>query len=204
MRKYILMLIVSVGLMAQSPELKVKMPEWRPKIVLQHASGSPKEVIFYDNLVPMKRMRFFQNGNPLEETDLALYDDKIVPQGASVIFNEKGHLQARMQYENGLLEGECIECRENKEVLRTCHFKNGKMHGDAVGYFEGGSVQEKATYQEGVMHGDHEVYYDNGNKKYAETFVKGKKHGEAISWFENGSVKEKALYAFGPVFSTAS
>ncbi|MEM8728161.1 MAG: hypothetical protein AAGE99_05645 [Chlamydiota bacterium] len=61
-------------------ELQVRMPEWRPNIVEQFQNGSPRIVVFYcENEQgieePIKKMVFFENGHPMEETDLISVDE---------------------------------------------------------------------------------------------------------------------------------
>ena len=62
-------------------ELRIRMPEWRTKIVQQFSNGTPQFVLFYaenDNEIEeaVKQIQFFENGRPLEETDLITVDEK--------------------------------------------------------------------------------------------------------------------------------
>ena len=61
-------------------ELKVRMPEWHPKVLEQFQNGAPKLVVFYfenDQGIeePVKRIHFYESGRPMEETDLTFVDE---------------------------------------------------------------------------------------------------------------------------------
>src|SRR3990167_7498034 len=56
-------------------ELRGRKPEWRPNIYEKYPNGVPKLVFFYEEddrgeEVAVKRILFFENGRPTEETDL--------------------------------------------------------------------------------------------------------------------------------------
>ena len=110
-----LALITSSLLAAPEPAplkhaLKMRAPEWRAEIVQVFAHGGPKEMIFYgpnnDGVeLAQKKVLLQENGRPLEEIDVTIVDDKIVKQGLSVKFTDKGELAQFAEYEDGKLNG---------------------------------------------------------------------------------------------------
>ncbi|MCB1110616.1 MAG: hypothetical protein KDK64_06500, partial [Chlamydiia bacterium] len=109
---------IDVQVMPVATELRVRMPEWRPKVFEQFPNGAPKLVMFYsenDQGVEeaVKRIHFYEGGRPMEETDLTVVAEKspgfevwkstTVPHGVSVRFRETGEVERIAYFDHGLL-----------------------------------------------------------------------------------------------------
>src|ERR1700719_1446983 len=61
-------------------EMKLRQPNWRPKILESYANGNPQKVLFYEPIgagieQPVKQVIFFQNGRVQTEMDVHLISD---------------------------------------------------------------------------------------------------------------------------------
>ena len=197
-------------------ELKARLPEWRPRIYEQYPNGSPRLVVFYgenekgeDEAV--KRIHFFENGRPFEETDLAIVDEKspgyetwkstVVPHGVSVRFRENGEIERIGYYDHGLLHGPLKVFFTKGRVQHLTHYKNGIPHGKILSYHENGKILAEGNYLEGKLEGDYTRYYETGEREALFPYQNGVIHGKAIEWYENGKEKANRYYKEGGLHS---
>ncbi|MFZ4099607.1 MAG: toxin-antitoxin system YwqK family antitoxin [Chlamydiia bacterium] len=79
--------------------------------------------------------------------------------GESLVWDEEGHLIARIPYDRGAL------------------------HGIEQHYYPSGSTQESIPYVKGLLHGTREAYSPNGELLQRQDFDQGQPHGHAESWW---------------------
>lgn len=197
-------------------ELKVRMPEWRPNIAQQFPNGAPQLVIFYsenDNGIeePVKRIQFFENGRPMEETDLTTVDEKspgyenwkttVVPHGVSVRFRESGDLERIGYFDQGLLHGPMKVFYPKGQLNHVTTFNHGKPEGKIYSYHENGQTLAEGQYEDGKQSGDYVRYYSSGEREVLIPYVEGEVHGKMIEWYENGNEKTECHYVNGKLHS---
>ena len=81
--------------------------------------------------------------------------------GTSQVWDEDGHLMARIPYQNGVLQG------------------------TSTYYFPSGTVQCLIDHVKNMEDGDQIEYYPNGNMKSRTRFEKGRRKGQSFGYFDN-------------------
>ena len=161
-------------------ELKKRMPEWMPRIVKHYENGSPEIVIFYEEdeeevMQPVKRIRFYEDSKPLEETDLTQvvegspgyqkFSSTVVPHGMSVYFSPQGSIKEIFFFDRGLLHGTCSKYYSDGHLHSSMIYKQGEPDGEAVRFYEDGKKAEECIYRSGKLEGDYISYFPNGNQQ---------------------------------------
>ena len=197
-------------------ELKLRMPEWRPHLEEQYPHGGPKLVLFYaendaGEEVAVKRIHFYENGQPLEEADLIkveesspgyeFWQDTIVPHGVSIHFRETGEVEKMSYFDRGLLHGPTKAFYPSGQLQHLSPFKQGIPHGKICSYHENGQVAGEGLYQEGELEGDYLRYYPSGGREALVPYTSGDIHGKVVEWYENGNEKTLKYYSKGKLQS---
>ncbi|MBF5059556.1 hypothetical protein NEPTK9_001070 [Candidatus Neptunochlamydia vexilliferae] len=200
-------------------ELRMRMPEWRPKVLEQYPNGTPKLVIFYtDNEMgeeeAVKRIHLFESGRPFEETDLTTVSEDspgfkewkgaIVPHGASVRLRENGEVEKIAFFDRGLLHGPMKVFHSKDQVQHITTFNQGKPEGKLYSYHKNGKLAAEGEYEEGKLVGDYTSYYESGNREVLIPYVDGEIHGKMIEWYEGGSERAEYQYVRGKLYSEGS
>ena len=169
--------------------LRVRKPEWIPKIVSAFEDGTPEVVMFYeeDDLGverAVKRMHFYQGGALFQETDLTEVDENsegykawgstIVPHGVSVRLGKGANIETWSDFHEGLLDGWTKVFDPNGTLRDERFFNRGKAEGKRCVYDEKGQLSEECDYANGALHGPYISYYPNREKKRLVPYVHGK------------------------------
>lgn len=197
-------------------ELKKRMPEWMPKIVKHYESGSPELVIFYEEdenevLQPVKRIRFYEDSKPHEETDLIhvaegspahqKYSTTIVPHGVSMHFSPQGSIKEVLYFDRGLLHGTCMKYYLNGDIHSSMVYNQGERNGEAVRFYENGKKAEECTYRSDKLEGEYISYFQNGNQEKIIPHTNGKPHGRAVHFYENRQIRHYFNFVEGELQS---
>ena len=200
-------------------ELKVRMPEWRPKVFEQFPNGAPKLVLFYlendrGEEEAVKRIHFFEGGRPMEETDLTVVDEKapgfeawkstVVPHGVSVRFRESGEVERLAYFDRGLLHGPMKVFYPKGQLNHVTTFNQGNPEGKSYSYHENGQALAEGTYRNGKLEGDYVRFFASGKREGLIPYADGEIHGKLIEWYENGNEKIENYFMHGKLHSEGS
>ncbi|MCF7851802.1 MAG: toxin-antitoxin system YwqK family antitoxin [Simkaniaceae bacterium] len=200
-------------------QLKLRQPEWRPKVLESYQDGAPKIAVLYDEgeegqSLAMKRIHFFPDGKIQEEIDLTQVEEgseseknwnsTVVPHGLRVYFRESGQIEKVAVYDHGVLHGPFTQYYPNGKIQQKMTFNQGKRFGKAFVYYEDGVLAEEGQFLNDEPNGDITYYYPNGNRKREIPYVKGKIEGKVQTWFEGGNIQQIENYVHNQLQSEAS
>ena len=89
-------------------------------------------------------------------------------------YNEKGVVDARAEFKNGVMDGYSKLYYPSGKLLSEVNFKNDKEEGLMKAYYENGKLQGEATYKNGQLDGVAKLYDENGKVVEEATFKNGK------------------------------
>ena len=108
-----------------------------------------------------------------------------------------GNIQYRINYVNGVKEGESIKFFENGKIKSIYNYSNGKLNGLCQSWYKNGNWKKKSNYLDDVLHGCRETFYKNRRREERCYYNKGKRNGIYENWCENGECKKKYSYENG-------
>ncbi len=114
--------------------------------------------------------------------------------GDSLVFDEEGHLVAKIHYEKGLLEGMTRHFHPSGALFKEIPHVKDQIHGLVQVFDPLGNCTEKIDFFEGEKHGSCVAFWNLSQPKYTETYEKGlllegeyfNRAGEKIAHVEKG------------------
>ncbi len=109
-----------------------------------------------------------------------------------------GQLDKIENYNNGLLDGPCLEYFNNGKIKREGQYKNGEQYGVWFTYFDNGN--KESIYHAnhlGKLNGSITQWFENGEMKTKGNYLNDEKHGIWTYWFINGRKKRMVTYNSG-------
>ncbi|HEX2580301.1 MAG TPA: hypothetical protein VHK67_07865, partial [Rhabdochlamydiaceae bacterium] len=94
-------------------------------------------------------------------------------EGTSLVYDEQGHLIAKIFYEKGLLEGTSLYFHPNETLSKEIPYHKNEIHGVVQLFNEQGTCIEKANYTEGLCDGTAMAIWSPNQIKYTEAWEKG-------------------------------
>ncbi len=91
--------------------------------------------------------------------------------GISKVWNEKGHLIAKIPYENGSLENKSVYFFPNGNIEKELSYHNHMLDGSATEYYQTGTLRSKTSYKAGDKHGVSLGYFQNGQIAREESYM---------------------------------
>lgn len=115
-------------------------------------------------------------------------------EGWSLVYDEQGHLSAKIFYDKGLLEGTSQYFHPDGTLSQEIPYYKGKIHGVVQSFDTQGNCLEKAAYTDGEKDGAAAAYWTPAQIKFNEEYQKGRllkaeyfnPAGEKIAQIENG------------------
>lgn len=109
----------------------------------------------------------------------------------------KNILQRKVNYKNGLMEGEFTHFYPSGKVGIEGLYSNEKLDGLIKSYYENGKPNGLRYYAKGLAIGKHTYFYPNGQIRLEAEFVNDTLNGSYKSFYENGQIKENFIYKKG-------
>lgn len=94
-------------------------------------------------------------------------------QGAMLTIDDRGQLQTRSYYHNGVLHGDYIVYNRTR-IKEERHYITGKLEGALKKYYDNGKIMEESYYKNGLMHGMAKWYDQEGNVTIEYEYDNGK------------------------------
>lgn len=116
--------------------------------------------------------------------------------GSVEIMDEEAGIYQRINYRNGLAEGEAQFFYTSGDPYERGNFKNGQKEGEWVIYRLNGDVMSTEVYKGGRRDGESTSFDERGRLSEVINFRKGKRHGKYIQ-YRNGKPLYKSYYILG-------
>lgn len=122
--------------------------------------------------------------------------------GINQVWDEKGHLLAKILYEKGTMEGTSVYFYPSGKIEKELPFKKNILEGDAIEYHPTGAIKSKIHFAKGIKHEDSVGYFTNGQPSWKEYYNEGfllrgsyyNSHGDLLSEVEDGRGRQ-AIYS---------
>ncbi|MBS0628549.1 MAG: toxin-antitoxin system YwqK family antitoxin, partial [Verrucomicrobia bacterium] len=199
--------------------LQPRQTNWKPKVTVYHPGGAPETVVFFEDnakgeSIPVKQIKFFENGTPSNEMDLIIvsedsagykaWKNTVVPHGLGVSYFADGKCEKIVHYDRGILHGTVKIFHPNEQLRAEGCFNQGVQCSKIFSYYENGDKLEEGNYVNGKLEGDLCRYFQNGKRQSIVPYKNGVPDGNAIEWFESGSMKASLRYSNGVLHSDGS
>ena len=116
--------------------------------------------------------------------------------GLVEIVDDEAGIYQRINYMNGIAEGEAQSFYKSGELYERGNFKNGQKEGEWIIYRLNGDVMSTEAYKDGRRHGKLNSFDEKGRLSEVINFRKGKRHGKYIQ-YRNGKPRYKSYYILG-------
>ncbi len=152
------------------------------KVTTYHTNGQPWQYLEVENgRAHGKFMEWHPNGHLKIEAYVieGTPDISEVAQltwffeGISLVYDEQGHLIAKIFYEKGLLEGTSLHFHPNGTLSKEIPYHKNEIHGLVQFFNEHGTCMEKANYTDGLSDGSAIAIWSPNQIKYTEEWEKG-------------------------------
>lgn len=90
--------------------------------------------------------------------------------GISHVWDEQGHLLAKISYRQGRLDGNSIYYYTSGQIEKEVPFSNGSIEGELVEFYETGATKAKTQYRKGKKLGDSIGYFLGGQMAWEESY----------------------------------
>ena len=112
--------------------------------------------------------------------------------------DEKTQLKERIDYKEGLKDGQYEVYNKNGQLKENVTYKEGeKEERESYSYYVNGQLFSKGTYKDGKEDGQWEYYHDNGKLFYKDIYKDGNLDGLFEEYYVNGQLREKGTYKDG-------
>lgn len=109
----------------------------------------------------------------------------------------KNILQRKVNYKNGLMEGEFTHFYPSGKVGIEGAYRNGKWDGLIKSYYKEGKSYSLRHYAKGLLMGKSTYFYPNGQIRLEQEFVNDSLNGSSKFFYENGKIQESLHYKKG-------
>lgn len=129
--------------------------------------------------------------------DLTYYNDTPFT-GLAISYYPNKKVKYKVNFVNGLKNGELLIHRENGNLHSSYTYKNDKRNGDYKSYdIKGSSILEHGWYLDDLKSGDWIKYFENGKIDTKQSFVEDKENGHYESYYISGQLKSKGTFQNG-------
>jgi len=121
--------------------------------------------------------------------------------GPCLVYNEKGSLISKFNYEKGALQNDAIYYFSNGNIKRIIPYVDDEITGEVKEYIKSGEILLKTTYKNGIKHGSNIGFFSKENIAFIEEYENNllfngqyfKKSRVKIASIKNGD-GEKAVF----------
>ena len=126
--------------------------------------------------------------------DSASYDNENKLQGISQKWYKNGLTKSRIEWNNGLQEGETNYYFENGQIKRKSFYKKGHINGKVASWYTNSQIRATGNKINDEFNGEFKQWYSNGNLEIIGNFKNGLRHGLFTIYHENGNLKRKVTF----------
>jgi antitoxin component YwqK of YwqJK toxin-antitoxin module len=133
----------------------------------------------------------------IDTEDLSYYNNTPYT-GSAISYHPNKRLKYKVNFVNGLKDGEFIIHRENGKLFSSHIYKNDKRNGEHKRYDNKGSlILEHGMYLDDLKTGDWIKYFENGMVETKQSFVDDKENGVYETYYLSGQLKAKGNFENG-------
>lgn len=168
----------------------IKHGEW----IIRYPLGQEKAVIKYNYDKPYGKWTYF-----FEDKTLEAYENfkNGVLSGETATFNQKGNMITKVNYKDGLLDGEALFFYGENIVETETFFVSGKIDGKINIFSRKGTQLLNGFYKDNKREGVWRLYYQSGELKTVIPYLKGVKNGEVLIYDKGGMVVQNLIFKNG-------
>jgi antitoxin component YwqK of YwqJK toxin-antitoxin module len=89
------------------------------------------------------------------------------------VWDEDGHLLAKIPYDKGVMEGTCQYFYPSGAVQRQIPYFKNMEEGDLLEFFANGAIKSRTRYEKGVRKGKSLGFFENNAKAWEEEYADG-------------------------------
>jgi len=149
-----------------------------------------RDAAFY-RLPPQKQERgylfkdYYMSGKKQME-GISLKINKEIYDGLVIWYYENGNIFQKVNYVNGVLEGERKIYFKNGILKTKMTYIKGKKEGKWKGYYENGKLNKIGFFKNDKNNGKFKSYYKDGELQTEGKYLNGKKVGEWNTYYYKG------------------
>lgn len=126
--------------------------------------------------------------------DVTYYNNKPFT-GIGVSYHPNRKIYYKINFVNGLKEGELLIFRENGKLHSSYVYKNDLRNGEHKRYnYKGSLVLEQGFYLDDLKTGEWVKYFENGKIDTKQSYVNDKENGQYLSYYESGQLKAQGHF----------
>ncbi len=160
-------------------------------------------IILFVFLTNCKQSKYKSIEHPLDNGEIELYQvllsDTTQRDGWYFRLNSKGDTLEKVNYANGLIEGQRILYYSNGQVQIIENYINNQYNGPYQAFFESGSPKQFGNFKDGQFEGELKTYYEEPAGQLKETIqlTNGLENGFVRQYYPNGQLQSEGSYKDG-------
>ena len=141
--------------------------------------------------------------NKLENGEVEFYQvlsaDSTKKEGWYFRIDAKDDTLEKVQYINGLMEGQRVLYYPNGQIHIVENYVNNQYNGPYQSFYENGAPKQFGAFKDGQFEGDLKSYYAEpaGQLKEVVQLKNGVENGAVKQYFSNGRIESEASYSEG-------
>lgn len=133
----------------------------------------------------------------IDEGDVSYYNNKPYT-GIAVNYHANKRIYYKINFVDGLKEGELLIFRENAKLHSTYTYKNDEKNGEYIRYdYKGSLVLEQGFYLNDLKTGEWVKYFENGKIDTKRSYIEDKENGDCEIYYKTGQLKAKGSFENG-------
>lgn len=112
-------------------------------------------------------------------------------------YDENSVLRRQENYDNGVMHGEYQIWDYKGKLVEKGDYNQGEKTGEWTKYFENGTLSQKITYLNGELEGVFELYHQNGLIRITGQYLEGREDGAWKTYHDDGTMEMITKYSYG-------
>ncbi|HUH74716.1 MAG TPA: toxin-antitoxin system YwqK family antitoxin [Chitinophagales bacterium] len=141
--------------------------------------------------------------NKLDNGEVEFYQilpsDTTKKEGWYFRLNAQGDTLEKVEYVNGLMEGQRVLFYPNGQIHIVENYINNQYNGPYQSFYENGAPKQFGTFKDGQFEGDLKTYFEQpaGQLKEVIELKKGIESGAVKQYYSNGKLQSEGSYSEG-------
>jgi antitoxin component YwqK of YwqJK toxin-antitoxin module len=152
------------------------------KITTYHSNGLPWQYLEIQDMRAFGTYKeWYSNGSLRIEANVIGGTADIVPgaqrdwlfDGEANLWDNQGSIQAKIPYQNGVLEGLSIYYYPNGKIQKKSPYHQNQLEGDEFEYYQDSQLYSKTTFHLGIKSGESLGFWSKNQKQWNEEYQDG-------------------------------
>ena len=115
----------------------------------------------FSSVFSQKKVWIDDNWNSTTVEKARYYKTSVSEEGILSYYFKNGKIAKKESYENGVLEGDCLEYYETGELKKAGKYEKGKKEGVWKTFYKNGKIKIRGKYRDGEKVGVWKTFYKN-------------------------------------------